>query len=381
MLQTETGLIRMSPVQSDTWQIEVPFLVSGPIGRYDVELVLDRQMIPLGPEYQGGSSLQLGIPLQVSMDLSMARNNLHVDPEHRLVQFGITWFDLSHTWKSGRYSVRKTIPFKWVSRLGVPNSVALNIKVRGVFGATILQERVIGFNLSSRTIIPVLFTTPSQKSFYFSNTGDLSLFGYRDVVRIGTALLNGGDRASWAFTGPDDTELWDSEVGTSMIRSQYRRILEGSGKEWVGRLALDPYELGVEGPQRARFSEMMEVQNLCGIDLRVVSPVHVERTTGSAHRVLGGFGAGFAAEWEWGKPLVEPESAVFHFEQDRIAALLGQYEEISAHSMSWNQYRLLQGIAFTPEQEARIMERVKQIKSVTKHIESVTKQIEPGGRT
>jgi len=370
MLQAETGLIRIEPVHRDTWKIEIPFAVSGPIGRHDVELILDRQMIPLGAEYKGGQSVSLGFPPQLSMDLSLARGDMRVDPEHRSVQFGITWFDLSRTWRSGRYSVRKVIPFKWVSRLSPPNSIALSIRVRGVFGATILQERVLGYNLASNTIIPVLFSGPSQRSFYYSTTGDLSLLGYRDVVRIGTALLDGGDRTSWAFTGPDDVELWDSDVGTSMVRSQYRRILDANGREWVGRLALDPYELGVARPQRARFAEMMEVQSLCGIDLRIVSPIQVERTTGSAHRVLGGFGRGFAAEWEWGNPLVEPENAVFHFERDRISSLLSQYEEIAVHSVPWTQYKLTQGISFEPDRELRIQQLVRQIKHIPKQIAS-----------
>lgn len=364
MLQVETTLIKIEPVQRDTWQIEVPFAVSGPFGRYDVELVLDRQMIPLGPECQGGQSLSLGVPFTLNMDVSLARNNLRVDPERRLVQFGITWLDPSQAWKRGHYSVRKTVPFKWVTRLRPPDSVVLSIRARGPFGATVLQERLFGFNLASDTIIPVLCSGPSQKSFYYSTTSNLSVTEYRDVVRIGTVLLDRGDTVSWAFTGPDDTELWDSEVGASLLGSQYRRILQGNGAHSACRLALCPYELGLAGPQRARFVEMMEVQRLCGIDLRVVSPGHVERTTGSARRVLGGFGRGFAAEWEWGRHLVEPEGAAIHFEQDRIASLWAQYEEMVAHSVPWIQYKLNQGIRFPRDRSVHIQERVRQIQHV-----------------
>ena len=312
------------------------FAATGRISATDIRLRLDPEMIPVPPE------AKMDAPVSVSaygFGISLPRRNYRVDVFRREVRFQVSWIDYEVRFGSSNTKdyIRKDIDFRWARPLRVPKTLTIDVQTSGVLGIHQVRRKIIGYSLSSDSLLKIITFAPPKDTFYFSATGPVPEVCYREVCAIGATLQKNVDSHSWAFTAPQDVALWESDDGLSLLASQYTRKRMHDDPLQATRLSVSPMATELDTPQRTQFLKLLAIQWKTGIDVRVVEPRVVEDVFGSSRAGGGGFGSGFAAEWEW-TDTGEPQSAQLYLEADRITFVLAKYREIALQSKPLSEY-------------------------------------------
>ena len=320
--------------------LELTWKVASRFGVASVEVSLDSSMYAIPVNYQGGVSVELsyGIP-----SVSLEQPDYIISENRKEVTFKVHNVSL-HLYAKGSIQ-KKQIPFEWRNPSHVPEKVEIGVVVSSLFLSK-HEEKLVGFNTTTGII--KFLTQRSDTSFHFPKQSPVYSVPYWEFSKDAALYQTGPDTTVKSVTWPTELPYWHSPEGEQYLASQIHKIDGRKPSTVPVRIAICPFELGMQPSTAVPFLQEMEVHSRLGVKVHVISPKDLSGIIDDKNSIAL-YGGALGLDFQGTDSELAAGSLSLMLDSHRIRDLCRMYEEIYKQSLPWAEYKKQRGLTFSDE--------------------------------
>ena len=322
--------------------LEISWKLDSRFGRACITVGLDPSMYALPPTYKDPISLELTWPPA----LSLSQPEVVVSENRKKVMLTVHNVDLSVFAKTKGSVQKARIPFEWRDPNRVPSKIEIEIEVESNW-SKIDKQTLSGYNV--RRSITEFLIHRTDTSFYFPRQSPIFRIPYWDFSRDAALYQQAPSTTVKSITWPTELAYWLSREGEEYLVSQVRKIQRQRPSTIPFRIAICPFELGVEFAVCRNYLREMEVHSRLGVSVSVVSPKAIFQTLDPENSIAL-YGSSLALHFHGTNSDLASGELFLMFDSHRISDLFREYQEILRLSISWSDYKKRRSLSFSDEE-------------------------------